>query len=56
VLVEPGAVDSLVAGIRRALLMPSTEREAMGALARRLPLESFTWDRNVAAVLERLRG
>jgi glycosyltransferase involved in cell wall biosynthesis len=56
VLVEPGAVDSLVAGIRRALLMPSTEREAMGALARRLALESFTWDRNVAAVLERLRG
>jgi glycosyltransferase involved in cell wall biosynthesis len=56
VLVEPGSVDSLVAGIKRAVEMPAAEREAMGAEARRLVLESFTWDRNVAAVLERLRA
>ena len=36
--------------------MPPAEREALGAEARRLVLESFTWDRNVAAVLERLRA
>ena len=55
VLVEPGGVDALVAGIRRAVEMPRAEREALGREARRLVLESFTWDRNVAAVLERLR-
>jgi glycosyltransferase involved in cell wall biosynthesis len=56
VLVEPADVDSLVAGIRRAVAMPHEEREALGREARRLVTESFTWDRNVAAVLERLRA
>jgi len=56
VLVDPGSVDSLIAGIRRAVEMPRAEREALGSEARRLVTESFTWDRNVAAVLERLRG
>ena len=56
VLVDPGSVDSLVAGIRLAVEMPRAEREALGAEARRLVTESFTWDRNVAAVLERLRA
>ena len=56
VLVEPGNLDSLVAGIRRAVELPRAERSALGAEARRLVLESFTWDRNVAAVLERLRA
>jgi glycosyltransferase involved in cell wall biosynthesis len=56
VLVEPGSVDSLVSGIRRAVELGREEREALGAEARRLVTESFTWDRNVAAVLERLRG
>jgi glycosyltransferase involved in cell wall biosynthesis len=56
VLVEPGSVDSLVAGIRVAVEMPEAAREALGAEARRLVLQSFTWDRNVAAVLERLRA
>lgn len=55
VLVDPGDVDSLVAGIRRAVGMPREEREALGHEARRLVVESFTWDRNVAAVLDRLR-
>ncbi len=55
ILVEPGRIDSLVAGIRRAVEMPEAERSALGAEARRLVLDSFTWDRNVAAVLERLR-
>jgi glycosyltransferase involved in cell wall biosynthesis len=56
VLVEPGSVDALVAGIRRAVELSRAERDAMGAEARRLALESFTWDKNVAAVLERLRA
>jgi glycosyltransferase involved in cell wall biosynthesis len=55
-LVEPGRVEDLVSGIRRAVEMPGPEREALGREARRLVLESFTWDRNVAAVLERLRA
>ncbi len=55
-LVEPGDVDALVAGIRKAVEMPEPGREAMGREARRLVLESFTWDRNVAAVLDRLRA
>jgi glycosyltransferase involved in cell wall biosynthesis len=54
--VEPGNVDALVAGIRAAVEMPEPERDAMGREARRLVLESFTWDRNVAAVLDRLRA
>ncbi len=56
VFTEPGSVDSLVAGIRQAVEMPAPDRLALGAEARRLAVESFTWDRNVAAVLERLRG
>jgi glycosyltransferase involved in cell wall biosynthesis len=56
VLVEPGSVDALVAGIRQAAELPDAERAALGAEARRLVLESFTWDRNVAAVLERLQA
>jgi glycosyltransferase involved in cell wall biosynthesis len=55
-LVEPGREDDLVAAIRRAVEMPETERAALGQEARRLVLESFTWDRNVAAVLEHLRS
>ncbi|MFN8094495.1 MAG: glycosyltransferase [Vicinamibacteria bacterium] len=56
VFTEPGSVDSLVAGLRQAVEMPAPDRQALGAEARRLVVESFTWDRNVAAVLERLRG
>jgi glycosyltransferase involved in cell wall biosynthesis len=54
-LVEPGDVDALVAGIRRAVEMERSERKALGDETRRLVMESFTWDRNVAAVLARLR-
>jgi glycosyltransferase involved in cell wall biosynthesis len=43
-------------GIRGALECEPAEREAIGREARRLVLESFTWDRNVAAVLEHLRA
>jgi len=56
VFVKPGSVDSLVAGIRQAVEMPLVDRQALGVEARRLVVESFTWGRNVAAVLERLRG
>jgi hypothetical protein len=52
--VEPGSVVSLLAGIRKAAELSEPERADLGAEARRLVLESFTWDRNVAAVLERL--
>jgi glycosyltransferase involved in cell wall biosynthesis len=55
-LVEPGDLDALVAAIRRAVEMPEAERAALGHEARRLVLDSFTWDRNVAAVLDRLRS
>jgi glycosyltransferase involved in cell wall biosynthesis len=54
-LVEPGREDALVAGIRRMVEMEAPERETLGREARRLVLESFTWDRNVSAVLDRLR-
>jgi glycosyltransferase involved in cell wall biosynthesis len=56
ILVEPGSVDALVAGIRTALELGSAEAELLGGEARRIVLESFTWDRNVAAVLARLRA
>jgi len=56
VFVEPGSVASLVAGIRHAVELPPAEREALGAEARRLVTDSFTWDRNVAVVLARLRA
>jgi len=55
-LVEPGSLDALVAAIRQAVEMPEAERTALGREARRLVLDSFTWDRNVAAVLDRLRA
>jgi glycosyltransferase involved in cell wall biosynthesis len=56
VLVEPGSADSLMQGIRRTVEMPASEREALGREARRLALESFTWDKNVESVLARLRA
>jgi glycosyltransferase involved in cell wall biosynthesis len=55
-LVEPGSVEDLVRGIRQAVDLPRPEADALGREARRLVLQSFTWDRNVAAVLERLRA
>jgi glycosyltransferase involved in cell wall biosynthesis len=55
VFVEPGSVEALVAGLRQVVDMPTAAREALGAEARRLVVESFTWDRNVAAVLAGLR-
>ena len=55
VLVEPGSVEALIAGLREAVEMSHAERDALGTEARRLVTESFTWDRNVAAVLDRLR-
>jgi glycosyltransferase involved in cell wall biosynthesis len=54
-LVEPGSVEDLVRGIRQAVELRGPERDALGREARRLVLESFTWDMNVAAMLERLR-
>ena len=54
-LVEPGSVEDLLRGIRQAVEFPRPERGALGREARRLVLQSFTWDMNVAAMLERLR-
>ena len=56
VLVQPGSVEALIAGIRQAVELPQAERNRLGLEARRLVVESFTWDRNVAAVLDRLRA
>jgi glycosyltransferase involved in cell wall biosynthesis len=56
ILVEPGDVASLVEGIRRAAALAGPERREMGALARRFVLSSYTWERNVRAVIERLSG
>jgi glycosyltransferase involved in cell wall biosynthesis len=52
-LVEPGSLQALLEGIRRAVEMPRPERETLGGTARRLAVKSFTWDKNVAAVLAR---
>jgi glycosyltransferase involved in cell wall biosynthesis len=54
-LVKPGSLEGLIEGIRRAVEMPVPEREALGTTARRLALDSFTWDKNVAAVIARAR-
>lgn len=56
ILVEPGDVASLVEGIRRAAALAGPDRREMGDRARRLVLASYTWDRNVRAVMERLSG
>jgi glycosyltransferase involved in cell wall biosynthesis len=56
ILVEPGSLEELLRGIRQAAELSETERDARGREARRLVLQSFTWDKNVEAVLERLRG
>ena len=55
-LVEPGSVEELMRGIRQAVDLPKPARDALGREARRLALQSFTWDQNVAAVLERLHA
>jgi len=55
ILTVPGSVESLIEGIRAAVSLPEEERRRLGALARAYVLESFTWDRNVAVFLERLR-
>lgn len=54
ILVRPGDVDSLIGGIRRAAEMSQDARKELGALARSYVLRAFTWDRNVAAVLNAL--
>jgi len=56
ILVEPGNVDSLVAGLVRAAGMGPEERLRLGNAARAAALRWFTWDRNVEAVLSRLEG
>jgi glycosyltransferase involved in cell wall biosynthesis len=53
ILIEPGNLDSLVEGIRSAARMEHAERSPLAERARKLVLESFTWDRNVGAVLHR---
>ena len=56
VLVEPGSVDALVAGIRRAVGMPGAGREALGGEARRLALESLHLGPERGGRARRLRG
>ena len=52
-LIEPGNLDSLIQGIHTAAEMSPSARSEIGMRARKLVLESFTWDRNVNAVLNR---
>jgi len=53
ILVEPGNLDLLIQGIRSAAEMDHAARRQIGERARKLVLESFTWDKNVNAVLSR---
>ena len=52
-LTTPGSEDELIAGIRH-LVEQSEWRRALGADARALAVERYTWDAHVAAILERL--
>jgi glycosyltransferase involved in cell wall biosynthesis len=54
-LVEPGNPDSLIQGIRNAVETAPDARSRMGERARDFVLRSFTWDRNVRAVLDRFQ-
>jgi glycosyltransferase involved in cell wall biosynthesis len=54
VLVTPGDRDELLAGLRFLVERPDY-RETLGKSARREVLARYTWDRNVDAMLERLR-
>lgn len=54
ILATPGSREELTAGLRFLVEHPDY-REALGRNARREALARYTWDRNVAAVLERLQ-
>jgi glycosyltransferase involved in cell wall biosynthesis len=54
IMVEPGNLDSLIQGIRNAAGMDCAARSRLGERGRQFVLESFTWDKNVRAVLNRL--
>jgi len=54
ILVEPGSVTALAAGLERAAALDPAQRAALGARARAQVLEAFTWDRHVQAILQRL--
>ncbi|MES2179189.1 MAG: glycosyltransferase [Gemmatimonadota bacterium] len=56
ILVEPGSVDGLNRGIREACDMPAAEQERMALRCRDVANAHFTWDANVACVLERLQA
>lgn len=52
ILVEPGSLDSLAVAVCRAAVMSPEERRKLGDLALKYVRRSFTWDRNVEAVME----
>lgn len=54
ILAKPGDPGSLLQGIHHAADMTPQQRQALGDRARFYALRSFTWDRNVDAVLNRL--
>lgn len=54
ILVEPGSVEGLMAGIRQGAATPPQERERIGGNARIHVTGSFTWEHNIAAVLSAL--
>jgi glycosyltransferase involved in cell wall biosynthesis len=53
ILVEPGDVNSLIQGIQAAINLDRADRRQLGQRARKLVMESFTWDQNVRTVLTR---
>ncbi len=55
ILIEPGSQEALIEGIRAAALMPPDIRRRLGERARKLIIESFTWDRNVHTVIDRFQ-
>jgi glycosyltransferase involved in cell wall biosynthesis len=50
-LVDPGSVESLIEGIMKVAAMDDASRDRLGRRAQSLVDESFTWDKNVDAVL-----
>jgi glycosyltransferase involved in cell wall biosynthesis len=53
-LVEPGDLNSLIEGIRKAAELDREKRIRLGEKAREIVLKSFTWDMNVEAVFTAL--
>ena len=56
ILIEPGDLNALFEGIRKAAGTDRSDRVRLGEAAREIVLRSFTWDMNVAAVFSALEN